>query len=91
MCYNRSLRGRNEDGRDQCHRRVRQDSPKDVINGRGVPNWGQRQHRSAGSREGMTEPGYSKKGRLCEQNPRQKMAWCFLEIEGHIILLELKC
>ena len=91
MCYNRSLRGRNEDGRDQCHRCVRQDSPKDVINGRGVPNWGQRQHRRAWSREGMREPGYSKKGRLREQSPRQKMAWCFLEIEGHIILLELKC
>ena len=35
MCYNRSLRGRNEDGRDQ-KRRVRQESPKGVINGRGV-------------------------------------------------------
>ena len=45
----------------------------------------------AESWERMREPGYSKKGRLREQSPKQKMAWCFLEIEGHIILLELKC
>ena len=44
-----------------------------------------------GNREGWEarRGGCSKEGRLREHNPRQKMAWCFLEIEGHIILLEL--
>lgn len=28
--------------------------------------------------------------RLCEQSPRQKSVWCFLEIEGNLILLELR-
>lgn len=34
MCDKRSLRGRNEGGRDQLDRYVRQDFPEDVINGR---------------------------------------------------------
>ena len=82
MCYKRSLRGRNEGGRDQFYRRVRQDSPEDVINGRqkGVcPVAGRL------LRRGVREygAGCSRQRRLCTQSPRQKMDWCFLEIEGN--------
>ena len=43
-----------------------------------------------GNREGWEagRGGCSKEGRPWEHSPRQKTAWCFLEIEGHIILLE---
>lgn len=39
---------------------------------------------------GQSGAGCSKQRRLCEQRPRQEMAWCFLEIVGSTGLLALR-